>query len=57
MNYKTNYALMKNAYYSNYNNAAVNYPPGFSNPTKKPPQLNYLILHYLIINLPLQKAM
>lgn len=54
MNFKTNYSLMKTLYYSNYSPA--NLPPGFA-ASKKTPQLNYLLLHHLIINVPLQKAM
>lgn len=59
MNFKTNYSLMKNVYQSNFsqtNFPQTSFPPGFSNPTKKP-QLSYLLLHYLIISIPLQKPM
>lgn len=54
MNFKTNYTLLKNAYYNSSNSQSSN-PPGFLTNVKKPVPINYLLLHYLVINLPLNQ--
>ena len=54
MNFKTNYSLLKNIVQTQ--NSFNNNPPGFISPVKKPTiKLNYLLLNFLIINLPLFK--
>lgn len=54
MNFKTNYSLLKNI--AQTQNSFNNNPPGFSSSVKKPAiKLNYLLLNFLMINLPLFK--